>query len=169
MNKDKLIHIGTFVNPRGLKGEIKILLYLSNFEMFESLIKFLVDEKKNSFNFEYIKLIKGRAIGKLKKLNDRNSVDLIKNKKIFIERKFFPKNKENNFYFFDLIDFKIITNNKKILGTVESIENFGAGDLINVKDNSGKYFYIPMNNDNVIEVDTKKEKIIVSPIKGILN
>ena len=32
----------------------------------------------------------------------------------------------------------------------------------------GKDFYIPMNKDNVVSVNLKKNIVIINPIKGIL-
>ena len=69
----------------------------------------------------------------------------------------------------NLINFKIINLNKTTLGTVISIDNFGAGDLINVKTNNKKSFYIPMNKENVKEIDSEKKIVIVNPIKGIID
>ena len=75
----------------------------------------------------------------------------------------------NQFYVSDLIDCKVQTKNNKFLGTIINIDNFGAGDLINIKKSNGKTFYIPMNEENVIDINIKKRIIIVSPIKGIVD
>ena len=56
-----------------------------------------------------------------------------------------------------------------LLGNIINIDNFGAGDLIKIKKNNNKSFYIPMNEDNIIKVDIRKKLVIVNPIKGILN
>ena len=54
------------------------------------------------------------------------------------------------------------------LSDVISVDNFGAGDLIETiyKDNN---IYIPLNDENVLSVNTQNKKIIVNPIKGIIN
>ena len=58
---------------------------------------------------------------------------------------------------------------KNILGVVENIKNFGAGDLIEVKNIPKKNFYIPMNSENVISIDINSKNIVVDPIKGWLD
>jgi len=58
--------------------------------------------------------------------------------------------------------------NGKIVGKVIAIHNFGAGDLLEVTMNN-KNFYIPMNNENLVSVELNKKKIIINPIKGIID
>ena len=94
---------------------------------------------------------------------------LFRSKKIFIDINHLPKNKKNQFYIFDLINCEVRTSKNILLGNVIDIDNFGAGDLIKIKKNNNKSFYIPMNEDNVVKVDPKKKLVIVNPVKGILN
>ena len=56
-----------------------------------------------------------------------------------------------------------------MLGKVINIDNFGAGDLINIQQPNGNNFYIPMNKENVVKIDIKNRLLIVNPINGILN
>ena len=51
-----------------------------------------------------------------------------------------------------LINFKVITSKDKLLGTVISIVNFGASDLINVKTDNRNNFYIPESIANLINL-----------------
>ena len=49
------------------------------------------------------------------------------------------------------------------------IDNFGAGDLIYLKKNNAKSYYIPMNSENIVKIDDDKKIIIVNPIKGMID
>ena len=80
-----------------------------------------------------------------------------------------PKTKKNQFYIFDLINCAVKTSKNNLLGNIINIDNFGAGDLIEIGKINNKSFYIPMNEDNIVKVDIKKKLVIVDPIKGILN
>ena len=111
---------------------------------------------------------KGKLIVKLKNHITRTSVEKLNRKKIFAYRKKLPKTKKNEFYIIDLINCKVQLKNRTIVGYINRIDNFGAGDLIGVKPLKGKDFYIPMNEDNIISIDLKKHIVVVNPIKGIL-
>ena len=171
MKKKQLFHIGTFGKPVGLKGEIKIIMYNFEFDKFnsKSLSSYFVNEADVFWNFQYLKINKNKLTGKLIKCNSINCAEKLKDKKIFIDINNLPKNKKNQFYIFDLINCEVKTSKNILLGIIIDIDNFGAGDLIKIKKDNNKSFYIPMNEDNVVQVDLKKKLVIVNPIKGILN
>ena len=171
MKKKQLIHIGTFGKPVGLKGEIKITMHNFEFNKFnsKSLSSYLADETNVFWNFQYLKINNNKLTGKLKNCNSINCAEKLNGKKIFIDINNLPKNKKNQFYVFDLIDCEVKTSKNIFLGNIINIDNFGAGDLIKIKKDNNKSFYIPMNEDNVVKVDIKKKLIIVNPIKGIIN
>ena len=171
MKKKQLFHIGTFGKPVGLKGEIKIIMYNFEFNKFKSksLSSYLVDEADMFWNFQYLKINKNKLTGKLITSNSINCAEKLNSKKIFIDINHLPKNKKNQFYIFDLINCEVKTSKNILLGNIIDIDNFGAGDLIKIKKDNNKSFYIPMNEDNVAKVDLKKKLVIVNPIKGILN
>jgi 16S rRNA processing protein RimM len=171
VKKKQLFHIGTFDKPVGLKGEIKIIMHNFEFNKFisKSLSAYLVDEADVFWNFQYLKINNNKLTGKLEKCNSINCAEKLNGKKIFIDINHLPKNKKNQFYIFDLINCEVRTSKNILLGNVIDIDNFGAGDLIKIKKNNNKSFYIPMNEDNVVKVDPKKKLVIVNPVKGILN
>ena len=169
MKKKQLFHIGTFGKPVGLKGKIKIIMHNLEFNTFKSLNTYLLDEESMFWDFQYLKINKNKLTGKLKKCNSINCAEKLNGKKIFIDINHLPKNKKNQFYIFDLINCEVKTSKNILLGNIIDIDNFGAGDLIKIKKDNNKSFYIPMNEDNVVKVDLKKKLVIVNPIKGILN
>ena len=171
MKKKQLFHIGTFGKPIGLKGKIKIIMHNFEFNKFKSksLSPYLVDEANVFWNFQYLKINNNKLTGKLEKCNSINCAEKLNGKKIFIDINHLPKNKKNQFYIFDLINCEVKTSKNILLGSIIDVDNFGAGDLLKIKKDINKSFYIPMNEDNVVKVDLKKKLVIVNPVKGILN
>ena len=169
MLRNQFIHIGTFGKPVGLKGEINISMLTNNMDSFQQLSPFFAEDRYTIWNLQLLRMSKGNMIGKLKNHITRTSVEQLYRKKIFAHRKKFPKTKTGEFYMIDLIDCKIQLKNNKIIGHINRIDNFGAGDLINVKSLKGNDYYIPMNEDNIISIDLKKNIVVINPIKGILN
>jgi len=167
--KRQFVHIGTFGQPLGLKGQVKIIMHISNFNLFKSLSPYIADDKKTFWNFIHLNIIKGKLIAQLVNCNNRNCAEELKGKKIFVYKSHLPKIGKNQFYITDLINCEVKTSNDKLLGSITDVNNFGAGDLINIKQTNNKSFYIPMNKENVVKVDIKKIIFVVNPIKGILN
>ena len=92
----------------------------------------------------------------------------LKNQKIFAPKEKFPKTKSNEYYADDLIGSKVVHKNGNFIGNVISVDNFGAGDLLEINFKENK-FYIPLNDDNVISVDIENKNILVNPIKGVID
>ena len=76
-----------------------------------------------------------------------------------------------NFFFFVNCTTSNFSIDKKniYIGDVVDIKNFGAGNLIEIKNDKEIFFYIPMNNENLINIDIKKKIILVDPIQGLLD
>ena len=168
MDKKGLVHVGTFGQPQGLKGDIKINIFTLSLESFQMLKSFFMEDELSSLIFTSLRKIGKKNIGSIEGCKDRNAALKFKGKHIFAFRKNFPKTNNNEYYVLDLIGCKVINMKKESLGNIIDIKNFGAGNLMEIKNNSKKTFYIPMNKDNLINVDINKKKILVNPIKGLL-
>ena len=168
MNKKNIVHIGTFGQPQGLKGEIKIIMFISSFESFKKLQLYLKEDGKTEWHFVKFRHVGNKLIAMLEDCQDRDSALALKGKKIYSSRKNFPQTKNNEYYVIDLIGCKVKNIENQNLGVVVNIQNFGASDLMEVKNNFQKIFYIPMNDGNVVNVDTRKKMIVVNPMAGVL-
>ena len=63
---------------------------------------------------------------------------------------------------------RILFKNNTSIGKVLSVQNFGAGDLLEVKYNN-KLSLIPFDKTNILSVNIDKKEIIADPIPGILD
>ena len=167
MKKNKLIHVGTFGQPNGLKGEIKIHILTSSLESFKNLNKYFIGEKLSKVNFKSFRFVGKKIIVSVDDYINRNEVKKLSGKKIFSLREYFPKIKNNEYYVNDLLECEVYNLEKKFLGTVINVENFGAGDLLEIKNNNKK-FLIPINKENIKEINIIKNFIKIDPIPGVL-
>ena len=169
MKKKDLVKVGTFGQPQGLNGDIKINIFTSSFVSFKMLKSFFMEDGKSSLIFKSLRKIGKKNIGSIEGCEDRDAALNFKGKHIFTFRKNFPKTNNDEYYVLDLIDCEVINVKQESLGKVIDIKNFGADDLIEIISKSKKTFYIPMNVENLINVDIDKKKILVNPIKGLLD
>jgi 16S rRNA processing protein RimM len=109
-----------------------------------------------------------KCVAKLLHCKSRSEAEDLKNQKIYTSKENFPSTKDNEYYVSDLVDCKIRHNNGNDLGKVTDVNNFGAGDLLEIAYNNKK-IYIPMNKENIVSVDIENKVIVVDPIKGIID
>jgi len=169
LENKNLVHIGTFGQPQGLKGEIKITMLTTSFESFKSLKVYFADNGETQWHFKNLKYTGNKLIALLEDCKNRTEAFALKGKKIFSLRENFSQTKDNQYYIVDLIGCVVQHQNNKKIGIVTSIDNFGAGDLIEIKNELEKTFYIPMNSENVININIEKKIIIMQPLEGLLN
>ena len=169
MKKNNLIHVGTFGQPQGLKGDIKINILTSSLESFKILKNYFMQDSKTVLHFTALRKIGKKNVASLEGCEDRNAALDYRGKYIFSLKENFSKISEDEYYVIDLIGCDVFNIEKKSLGIVIDIKNFGAGDLIEVTSESKKIFFIPMNDDNLVSVNILEKKIIVNPMKGLLD
>ena len=168
MNKLNFVHVGTFGAAIGLRGEIKINLLTSTFDVFRSLDEYYNFDQSIKWSFDSVVIRQQKCVALPSHCKNRNDAEELKNQKIFSFKENFPSIKSNEYFVSDLISCEIRNKNGIHLGNVISVDNFGAGDLLETiyKD---KKFFIPLNDDNVLFINLEKKIIIVNPIKGIVD
>ena len=75
MNKKNIVHIGTFGQPHGLKGEIKIIMFISSLDSFQKLNKYFKEDGETEWNFIKLRYVGKKLIAKQAKV----PLELIRN------------------------------------------------------------------------------------------
>ena len=168
MSKSDFVHIGTFGATIGLKGEIKINLLTTSVDVFKLMGSYYNFDQSIEWKFNSIVMRQNKCIAHPSHCKSCDEAEDLKNMKIFSLKENFPHKKDNEYYVSDLISCKIQHKNGKLIGEVIGVDNFGAGDLLEIlyKD---KKFYIPLNDENVMSVDIDARVVVVNPIKGIID
>ena len=167
MNQSNFVHVGTFGTAIGLKGEVKLNLLTSTVDVFKSLGHYYNFDQSIKWSFESIVMRQKKCVALPSHCKNRNDAEELKNQKIFSFKDNFFSTNPNEYLVSDLISCEIIHKNGTFLGKVISVDNFGAGDLLETI-YKNKKIYIPLD-DNVMSVDLEKKIILVDPIKGIID
>ena len=168
MSKSNFVHVGTFGSAIGLKGEIKINLLTSTIDVFKSLNHYYNYDQSIKWSFDSIVMRQQKCVALPSHCKNRDDAQELKNQKIFSLKESFSLTKLNEYFVSDLISCEIRHENGTLIGNVISVDNFGAGDLLETI-YKNKKIYIPLNDDNVLSVNLEKKIIIVNPIKGIVD
>ena len=81
MTRSKLIHVGTFGRPVGLKGEISLVSYCTDLKNYFKKSILLDDRGQVKWNLENYRNYKKKIIVKIKDKATRQSVEYLKGKK----------------------------------------------------------------------------------------
>ncbi|MBN1324697.1 MAG: 16S rRNA processing protein RimM [Alphaproteobacteria bacterium] len=129
MSEKSKILIGKIVAAQGLGGDVRVQTFTSEPSDLQTL-------KIENIDLKFIRTA-GRdvAICKISGINDRNAAEELRGTELFINRESLPALPNGEYYQTDLIGMTVIINGEE-QGKVESIQNFGAGDILEME--SGK-------------------------------
>jgi len=99
---------------------------------------------------------KGGAIARFAEVTDRNGAEALRGTLLTVSRSELPPPAEGEYYHADLIGLNCISTAGDLLGTCIAVENYGAGDLLEVRRDNGKTFMVPMRPEAVPEWDATR-------------
>ncbi len=150
------IRVGVIIGAHGIRGEVKLKSFTADPKAIGTYGA-LTSATGETFEITRIKLQVEDFICTLKNVTDRNQAETLKGTELFITRAQLPK---DELYLHDLIGTSIF-NGDLALGTIIGFENFGAGDLVDVKiEGRADTVLIPYNSKFIVEAS--KDKVVVN-------
>lgn len=151
--QDKPVTLAVITGAHGVTGEVRVKLFG---EGLASL------EPHKAFNGGTLTLGKlrddgkGGAIARFTEVTDRNAAEKLRGTLLTVPRSALPPLEEGEYYHADLIGLAAISDEGEALGEVVSVENYGAGDLLEIERPGGKRFLVPMIEAAVPEWDDQR-------------
>ncbi len=158
------------VNPFGLRGELKVDVFLEDLSPLKSASRFFVGDSLLKRKINFLKCSKKSIwVVAIADISNREQADQLRGKLIFLEKKYLPPLMTDEFYYEDLKGLQIKIDGDQQKGVVNEVYNFGSGDILEVSlDGCEGKSYIPFNKDNVSRIDLINRKIVLTPLKGLI-
>jgi 16S rRNA processing protein RimM len=103
---------------------------------------------------------KGGAIARFAEVADRSAAEALRGTLLSVDRAALPPLAEGEYYHADLIGLPAVADDDgAALGMVVAVENYGAGDIIEVERPDGKRFMVPMRPEAV--PDWNAERLVI--------
>jgi 16S rRNA processing protein RimM len=156
--------LGEIGAAHGVRGEVRLHSFTADPEAIADYGP-LETEDGRVLEIEALRPAKDHFVATLSGVRDRNAAERLTNVKLYVPRERLPKPAEaDEFYHADLIGLAVVNRAGEKLGTISAIHNFGAGDLIEVRLDSGsKTELIPFNEVTVPLVDIGEGKVVIDP------
>ena len=151
------IEIAKVLKPQGIKGEIKVECFVSDFDFLKSLKTFYIDEQ--IYTIQKIRFQDKYAYIATAEILDRNQAEMLRNKILKTDKELVTT-QEDEFFISDLENCTVVDENDNIVGFVESVEKYGSADIINVL-LGGAVRSFPFLKAILKEVDIEQKKIVV--------
>ena len=160
--------LGQIGAAHGVRGEVRLRSFTSDPAAIADYGP-LETEDGRVLEIEELRPAKDHFVARLSGIGDRDAASALTNTKLYVPRERLPRTEDpDEFYHADLIGLAAVDRAGKTLGTVVAIHNFGAGDLIEVRPQTGgSTELVPFDITHVPEVDIASGKIVVHPPDGL--
>jgi 16S rRNA processing protein RimM len=165
-NDDRVL-LGEIGAAQGLKGEVRLRSYTQDPS---AIARYgaLGDEHGGTIEIESLRVTPKALIARIKGVTTRERAEALNHTKLYIARGRLPTRDEEEWYHADLIGLAVVNSDGAPIGTVIAVQNFGAGDLIEVKPAAGgPTLLIPFTRDAVPEVDVEGGRLVLVPPEGL--
>ena len=153
--QSRLILLGRIGAAHGIKGDVSIKTFTGAPEAIGSYGPLTDKAGIAAFKVKVVRVTpKGGIIARIQGVGDRNAAEALNGTDLYVERARLPKAKEGEYYHADLLGLKAVTPEGVEFGAIVAVENFGAGDLLEIRLNGvAQTEYVPFTNACVPEID----------------
>ena len=137
----KRVALAAVAGAHGVKGELRLKLFADSVESLTRHSRLTIGGRE--YELKDIKDGGKTAIARFEGITDRTQAEALRGQLVEIDREALPPLEEGEYYHADLIGLPCIDEGGQPLGTVVSVENFGAGDLLEVERANGQRSLIP--------------------------
>lgn len=165
---DDLLCVGTIAGAFGVLGEVRLKSFTSDPYAIADLAPLLTENGTAEFDLVIIGQTKNGLTVRMSGIISKEDADAMKGTKLFVPRSRLPDLPDDEYYYSDLEGLEVSDTGGQHLGTVKSVHNHGASDLLEIKlPDSNATVLLPFTNAAVPTVDLKNNRIVADPPLGI--
>lgn len=157
------VALGVFTQPHGVSGRIKVKSFTEPADDFAKHPT-LTDERGTPYKLKITGHTQGLTIVEIEGVTRREQAELLRGKKIGILRAELPQLKDPNLYYTDdLIGMAVVDRQGNPFGTVRTVANYGAGDILDITRPNGNHEMYAFNHATFPQVDVAARRITIDP------
>ncbi|HHG89318.1 MAG TPA: ribosome maturation factor RimM [Devosia sp.] len=161
---DKKILVGRIGAAHGLRGQVRINSFTENPLSIADYSPLYTDRAGLKLTITKSRLAKNVVIAKLAGIDERTSAEALNGVELFVPRsKLPPCDNEDEFLHVDLVGLQARLDTGQVLGEVTTIANFGAGDLLEVREPDGETKLFAFTRAVVPQVNIKEGFVLIVP------
>lgn len=164
----KKIVVAKILTSHGVKGFVKLESYMENSKDIFNYSNNLYDINNKQFNIKFVGTIKPNTfIVQVDGINSPESAKSWRNTELYIDTKLLPRI-DNEFYCDELVGLSVKSTDNKYHGNVISIDDYGAGTVIEIEwQNEKMPEILPFIEEYFKEINVEDGYIIVERPKYI--
>jgi 16S rRNA processing protein RimM len=155
--------LGAFAGAHGVRGQLKARTFT---ESEEGICRYGPVESEDGarrFSLRFIRTLKpGLALVAAPEIRSREEAAALSGARIYVSRDRLPPLAEGEYYAADLIGLAVRDEAGAALGIVSSVQNFGAGDILEIAEPGRPPLLVPFIGAAVRDVDLASGVVTIS-------
>jgi 16S rRNA processing protein RimM len=148
---DRRITLAAVAGAHGIRGEVRLKLFgdgVDSLKPFKAM-----DVSGRTLILGAVRDDgKGGAIARFTEIADRTAAEGLRGSVLSVPRAALPPLAEGEFYHADLIGLAVVDTAGVAVGTVIAVENYGAGDILEIEKPDRRTFMVPLTPAAVPEI-----------------
>jgi 16S rRNA processing protein RimM len=168
MSSSDLLPIGRVVKAHGVRGKIKVKYFGENPHLFPYREIFIKDRAGKSVSYEILEAVSQppRIILKVKGVERAEDAQALAGKEVLIRKETLPDLLEDEYYWAEILEMVVETEEGKKIGRMKEILDTGASDVWVIEGKKGEIL-LPATKEVIRSVDRKSGVIRVRWMEGL--
>jgi len=159
---DRLIALGRFGAPQGVRGEIRIQSFTAEPAAVAAYGPLTDAPRERQFVVKVLRTLRDdMVVARVEGVATREAAAALTGVELFARRSQLPPPDKDEFYYDDLIGLEAVTPEGEALGRVVAVLNHGAGDILEIA-GEGETRLLPFTKAVAPEIDFARRRIVVA-------
>jgi 16S rRNA processing protein RimM len=158
--------LGRVAAPRGLHGEMRIVLVDPDAREFLRAGELYMGEDHLCLRVRQARLFKGQGLLELEGIDDRDAAEFWRDARIYVPAVSVAPLDEGEYYYRQIVGLSVITEQGETLGHVTEILPTGANDVYVVQGANGEIL-LPAIKEVIREIDLHTGTVLVRLLDGL--
>ena len=149
------VTLAAVAGAHGVGGEVRLKLFAQGLDSLKR--QKVLYARERPLTLKSVKPGSAGAIARFAEIADRSAAEALRGTLLTVSRDALPPLEEGEYYHTDLIGLACVDPAGEPLGSVVAVENFGAGDIIEIERANGSRFMVPVKP----AVEIEPERLVV--------
>jgi 16S rRNA processing protein RimM len=139
---DRPVTLAVVTGAHGVTGEVRLKVFADDLSAYRAF-------NGGALTLKSIRDGGNGAIARFAEITDRNAAEALRGTELTVPRSSLPPLGEGEYYHVDLIGLPVVTDAGASIGVVAAVENFGAGDILEIEQPDGRRFMTPVSRAEI--------------------
>src|SRR5690349_5250459 len=161
---DRRILVGAIAGAHGVRGAVRIRSFTADPRAVGAYGALFDEAGTRRFQLTVTGNAKGGVVAQIAGVADRDQAEALKGTRLYIAREALPPpDGPEEFYIADLVGLDADRPDGSRLGRVTAVDNYGAGDVVEIALAAGGSLAVPFTRQTVPVVDIEGGRLVVDP------